>query len=163
MSSEQQLTFCCFRCDVTRGPHDGAAFALCVQQQPRNDDNNSITIKWTIGRRKKCHLRLLSDLEVSSSHAELEWEPATRRIALRDLQSTNGTRLNGEPLAPQMPHSLKDGDLIAVGKTALRFRVGNGVHASGRFCFALFVWWWRLPLFAHNVCCMMRDYHSAGL
>jgi pSer/pThr/pTyr-binding forkhead associated (FHA) protein len=41
---------------------------------------------------------------------------------IEDLDSTNGTALNGQKLAPRQPQPLRDGDQILVGKLLLRFQ-----------------------------------------
>ena len=60
----------------------------------------------------------LVDSRVSRRHAqigELGWSSSV----LRDLGSTNGTTVNGEPAAD---HVLADGDVISLGGVELRFR-----------------------------------------
>lgn len=59
---------------------------------------------------------------VSRAHAEICYESG--RFRLRDLGSTNGTRVNGEPLEKMVDHPLKDNDAIdlASGAVVLRFR-----------------------------------------
>ena len=52
----------------------------------------------------------LEDESVSRHHAQLLVHPETGP-ALRDLRSTNGTRLNGQPIGPT-PTALSDGDKI---------------------------------------------------
>lgn len=41
---------------------------------------------------------------------------------LTDLGSTNGTRLNGAPIAPQQPQRLRSGDKIKIGEVEMEFR-----------------------------------------
>jgi hypothetical protein len=70
----------------------------------------------SIGRRSDNDLAL-SDLKVSRHHAELrevrgEWY-------ITDLGSTNGTRVNGEPVAGR--RKLQPGDIIELGLQRLRF------------------------------------------
>jgi pSer/pThr/pTyr-binding forkhead associated (FHA) protein len=38
-----------------------------------------------------------------------------------DMDSTNGTLVNGQKLAPRQPHPLHDGDTIQLGKLILRY------------------------------------------
>lgn len=63
-----------------------------------------------------------ADAKVSRRHARI-----VRRgnsYFLEDQGSTNGTFVNrGRRLLPGVPHELKDGDEIIVGKTFLRFRI----------------------------------------
>src|SRR5947209_5117603 len=59
---------------------------------------------------------VLSDPQVSSRHALLQIR-ADGTIELRDLQSTNGTVVNGRKISG--PVELRDGQRISVGKTVL--------------------------------------------
>lgn len=61
------------------------------------------------------------DLDVSRRHALLEVLSANV-IYLKDLQSTNGTFVNGQPI---QSHRLKAGDQIRLGNTLLRFNIGE--------------------------------------
>jgi len=69
----------------------------------------------TVGRASDCDL-VLADPTVSKHHFELR--PRGREIALVDLGSTNGTRVNAITVRD---HVLEDGDVIQVGATVLRF------------------------------------------
>jgi pSer/pThr/pTyr-binding forkhead associated (FHA) protein len=44
------------------------------------------------------------------------------QLMIEDLDSTNGTVLNGQKLAPRQPQPLRDGDQVIVGKLLLRFQ-----------------------------------------
>lgn len=68
-----------------------------------------------IGRLPSCSI-VLPDANVSRRHAEVRREENT--IILRDLGSTNGTKVNGARTEAQ---ELKDGDEIIVGTTKMRF------------------------------------------
>ena len=70
-----------------------------------------------LGRVPGCDLVLTEDAEVSSRHAQIE-ALANGRLVLRDLGSTNGTRLNG--IAIETAHPLRDGDVIGIGQSELR-------------------------------------------
>ncbi|MEK7278281.1 MAG: FHA domain-containing serine/threonine-protein kinase [Chloroflexota bacterium] len=61
----------------------------------------------------------LPDEYASGLHARIDREADT--CLLRDLKSTNGTRLNGIDLAPDAPRALQPGDVIEIGDTHLRF------------------------------------------
>lgn len=58
---------------------------------------------------------IVEDDAVSGSHCELRLQKQSYRIV--DLDSTNGTRLNGEKITDE-PKKLRDGDEIALGLTA---------------------------------------------
>jgi hypothetical protein len=59
---------------------------------------------------------VVADPKASRKHAEIR--PAGNGFALVDLQSTNGTRVNGRAVTE---HVLADGDQIAIGATEFRF------------------------------------------
>lgn len=54
---------------------------------------------------------------VSRRHASLRVDG--KQLLLMDLHSANGTRLNGEPVTPQEPIRLLDGDEIRMGKLSV--------------------------------------------
>jgi hypothetical protein len=59
---------------------------------------------------------------VSRQHARLVF--AQGAWTIEDLDSTNGTRLNGMPLHPYEPQPLHDGDQLQLGQMVLTFHVG---------------------------------------
>ncbi len=69
----------------------------------------------TIGRLPECEVKL-DDPNVSRRHAELT--PSGDSFLLRDLGSTNGTKVNGIRVVERQ---LEDGDEIMIGNTRLRF------------------------------------------
>jgi hypothetical protein len=68
-----------------------------------------------IGRLPECAI-VLGDPNVSRRHAEIRRHGS--EVVVVDLQSTNGTRVNGVPVREQV---LRDGDEVSVGTTVLRF------------------------------------------
>ena len=70
-----------------------------------------------IGRSPECAIVVAAG-EVSRLHAAIEPVPGGHRI--RDLASTNGTRINGTLLTD--PAVLRDGDVVAVGPAEWTFR-----------------------------------------
>ena len=72
----------------------------------------------TLGRSRENAI-VLPDEHASRVHARLQFEGG--RWVLSDLESRNGTRLNGEPVCRATP--LDDGQEIQIGGTQLRFRV----------------------------------------
>jgi pSer/pThr/pTyr-binding forkhead associated (FHA) protein len=69
----------------------------------------------TIGREEENTVRL-NDERVSRFHAKIQEDGG--RIILTDLDSTNGTRVNGRPVQMRV---LKPGDQIAIGRCLLVF------------------------------------------
>lgn len=77
--------------------------------------------KVTLGRHPSNTLRLV-DREVSKEHALIERDGAD--FILRDLNSSNGTFVNGRRVLREL--RLRDGDEIALGSSRLVFRSGVG-------------------------------------
>jgi hypothetical protein len=70
-----------------------------------------------VGRLPDCTVAL-NDPNVSRRHAEFVRVASGDGVVVRDLQSTNGTRVNGVPVHQQQ---LVDGDEVTVGTTVLRY------------------------------------------
>jgi len=70
-----------------------------------------------LGRSPACHL-YIADRRASRRHVEIAWDGES--WTLRDLDSDNGTFLNGRRLAA--PQTLTDGDQIAVASATFIFR-----------------------------------------
>jgi anti-anti-sigma factor len=108
---------------------------LCVEDQPImfgarlivQDGpfmGRSVPIKgsrFLIGRGPDCQLRLGSSM-VSRSHARIERRG--RKLFLRDLASTNGSKLNGRPLRDREVE-ISDGDRIQFGPLTFALAVGE--------------------------------------
>jgi len=78
--------------------------------------------KVTIGRAPDNTL-VLSDVKASSHHAEIRLEG--QYYSLVDLDSTNGTFINGQQVYSGAPRLLQPGDTIHVGDTKLTFEVSG--------------------------------------
>jgi pSer/pThr/pTyr-binding forkhead associated (FHA) protein len=76
----------------------------------------------TIGRRASNTL-VLHDTQASSLHAELR--PDGAGYVLIDLGSTNGTSVNGLPIAAHTPHVLHAGDVITIGDTSMTVELAS--------------------------------------
>lgn len=77
----------------------------------------------TIGREEGNGLRL-NDERVSRYHAKIQTEDGD--VILTDLDSTNGTRVNG---APVQIRRLRAGDQLAIGRTMLLFGTMEEIEA----------------------------------
>ncbi len=73
----------------------------------------------TLGRAEENDLVLDTDEFASVQHARIE--PRRDGVWLHDLESTNGTFLNGTKLT--RPRKLTPGDVIRVGETDLRYEL----------------------------------------
>jgi len=71
-----------------------------------------------IGRGAGADVRL-PHRAVSQNHASIQVE--SDRFTITDLGSTNGTRVNGEPLIAERPRHIRNGDVIELGGFSLRF------------------------------------------
>ena len=69
----------------------------------------------TIGRRPGNDIQI-DNLAISGEHAAIALEHGERM--LEDLESTNGTQVNGQPVRR---HLLKNGDVIELGKYRLKY------------------------------------------
>jgi len=76
----------------------------------------------TIGRTDEAHIVFDDDDRVSRIHAELFLRPSG--YMLRDLRSTNGTFVNGEPIEEEL---LSHGDRVTIGSQELRFVIEDDV------------------------------------
>ncbi|HUV08814.1 MAG TPA: FHA domain-containing protein [Spirochaetia bacterium] len=79
----------------------------------------SITKNILIGRDASNDIVLDQDPLVSRRHAVIEHSEEISTI--RDLGSTNGTYVNGNPLKEKETRRLKNGDIIKVGNTEFNF------------------------------------------
>jgi pSer/pThr/pTyr-binding forkhead associated (FHA) protein len=78
-----------------------------------------------IGRDPDCEC-VLTHSTVSARHARLTFHH--HQWWVDDLQSTNGTKLNDEPL--QMPTVVASGDTIKCGQVSLTIILGNQIQAN---------------------------------
>ncbi len=83
----------------------------------------------TIGRTSDNQLAL-QDQQASSRHAEIR--PDMQGYQLVDLGSRNGTFVNDERLAPQVPRLLNSGDVIRIGETKLTYEMAGSYDATLR-------------------------------
>ena len=87
------------RIEVTDGPQKGNKF--------------NVPLPCTIGRRDAT-IRI-RDMSVSKTHAALEVTEG--KIIFRDLDSTNGSIVNGKPVKET---ELSNGDIVQMGNTTLK-------------------------------------------
>lgn len=75
-----------------------------------------------IGRNPTTDITLL-DEGISREHALIAYDAETGDYAIEDLQSTNGTKVNGKRVRST---GLADGDEIQIGHTIFQFLLWNG-------------------------------------
>lgn len=91
-------------------------FSLLGSSGDKRDYGISISTRGTIGRSTDCDLTITDDEEISKRHCELAMEGGY--VLISDLNSTNGTFVNGVPI--KSGHRLKSGDIVMVGRTEMR-------------------------------------------
>lgn len=92
---------------LVKGLDEGTSFPLAADRST-----------WVIGRRRDVEVPLDFDPFVSGENAVVE--RASGEFVVRDCPgSRNGTRVNLRPLGPGETHTLRHGDLIGVGRSAL--------------------------------------------
>ncbi|MEE2674255.1 MAG: FHA domain-containing protein [Myxococcota bacterium] len=74
-----------------------------------------------IGRNPTTDITLL-DEGISREHTIILYDEAEAAYTIEDLQSTNGTKLNGKRLRSA---NLSDGDEIQIGHTRFKFLLGD--------------------------------------
>jgi len=81
----------------------------------------------SVGRGDDCAITL-NHSSVSSSHARFEAENGQWQIV--DLKSTNGVRVNEEPIPAGDPCAIKDGDMLCIGLIVAQFFLGDAAAAA---------------------------------
>jgi transcriptional regulator with GAF, ATPase, and Fis domain len=69
---------------------------------------------------------LLDHGTISRRHAAVTWNPAQRSHAVRDLDSRNGTRVDGVSALSDAPRSLVNGSVLRLGDTLLVYEHDTG-------------------------------------
>jgi ABC-type multidrug transport system ATPase subunit/pSer/pThr/pTyr-binding forkhead associated (FHA) protein len=100
----------------------GGTLAKIIVHLPQEETREEFLSKMvtTVGRRQGNMIQVLSPI-VSGEHARIELTRQGHTIT--DLESTNGTYVNGKRLRPQQAHRLENNDII-------RFSDGLGNSAS---------------------------------
>ncbi len=68
--------------------------------------------EFILGKAESCDAVIPFSEEISREHVKISWNPEGYTIT--DLNSTNGTFLNGMMLRPNEPHALASGDRIGI-------------------------------------------------
>nr|WP_250544216.1 FHA domain-containing protein [Canibacter zhuwentaonis] len=77
-----------------------------------------------VGRGSECDVRIV-DAAASRKHLEIVWHGKSG--VLRDLGSTNGSKINGQRFRET---KLRPDTVVYIGKTALRFRFSPVIGAK---------------------------------
>lgn len=96
---------------------------LIAQSGPHPGQRWNITQEFlTIGRGSECGL-IVADRQVSREHARIRRQD--NAFWIEDLDSKNGTHVNGQRLTPGAPQRLQDGDVIQVALAIQLIFVGT--------------------------------------
>lgn len=109
----------------------GIRLRLTVTGPGRDDRERVVTLRdrHVAGRRAPDEaLRFPEDAHMSARHCELSVEEGA--IMLRDLDSSNGTIVNGVPVLAGQRYRVDDGDVIRIGETELRVAFVEGERPS---------------------------------
>jgi pSer/pThr/pTyr-binding forkhead associated (FHA) protein len=97
----------------------GRALQFELRPMVENGSAGEAATTWTFGRDKSRSQFVIDDGSVSGAHAEITYEPL-QGLTLRDLGSTNGTRLDGEMLGKASVPLDETGQEITFGAAKLR-------------------------------------------
>ncbi|KAM0885278.1 hypothetical protein ACQ4PT_030446 [Festuca glaucescens] len=95
---------------------------LAVEKGPRKGETRQCAAgsALRVGRVVKGNHLAVRDVGASQQHLAIEFlPPPAARWAVSDLGSSNGSFLNGAPLAPNVPTPLSDGDSIKIGESTV--------------------------------------------
>jgi pSer/pThr/pTyr-binding forkhead associated (FHA) protein len=98
------------------------ALTLVVEKGPRKGETRQCAAgsALRVGRVVKGNHLAVRDVGASQQHLAIEFlPPPAARWAVSDLGSSNGSFLNGAPLAPNVPAPLSDGDSIKIGESTV--------------------------------------------
>jgi pSer/pThr/pTyr-binding forkhead associated (FHA) protein len=106
----------------------GHLASLALVAGPRSGEELPVPLPVvTLGRAAGCDV-VIDDDSVSAQHARLEFDAGTWIIT--DLQSTNGTAVDGEKLQPLVETPLPYGATVRLGGVRLQFREAEGADVQ---------------------------------
>lgn len=103
-------------------PAEERTGSLIVESGPDAGRTFPLGSRTTVGRVAPSQV-LLSDKNTSRQHVRIEYSATTRQHVLHDLESFNGSYVNGE--AVRVPRVLQAGDRIRIGATVMRFTAAD--------------------------------------
>lgn len=110
-----------------------ASLKLIMEKGPREGETLEYNCRSVIkiGRVARGNTFAIKDDGISSKHICIRFD--NNQWNLTDLDSSNGTVLNGEPLEPFLPSGLNDGDCIKIGEiTSILVKIENILSESNR-------------------------------
>ena len=122
--SKQNKTVVTVIHNLTAKPEAKDACVVTIYGQDLGKKHNLDTPSLIIGRSSKCDIQIDQE-SVSRNHAKIV--NSGQRVLIRDLGSTNGTYVNDQLIEEFI---LRDGDLIKIGRTILKFLSGGNIEHS---------------------------------
>ncbi|KAI3669378.1 hypothetical protein L6452_40612 [Arctium lappa] len=106
---------------------ESSSLKLIIEKGPREGETleypSGTVVK--IGRVVRGNTIGIKDAGISSKHICIQFDHELCRWCLSDLDSSNGTILNGQSLKPYVPSGLNDGDCIKIGElTSILVKIG---------------------------------------
>jgi len=100
---------------------------LYISESRRAARSVEVADATTIGRDSDNDI-VLDEMTVSRCHALLYMRAG--HVVIMDLESANGTFVNGVQVQPDAPVCLADGDIIRLGQVSARYSVRRADHAA---------------------------------
>ena len=92
-----------------------------IHQAGREAERRMFTLRkdaaFVLGRKEQSDFVIHGDRAVSGSHLKLMYDGTD--VYVEDMYSTNGTKLNGERIAPEEKRRVADGDVIMIAETQI--------------------------------------------
>ncbi|XP_023317659.1 uncharacterized protein LOC106651085 isoform X2 [Trichogramma pretiosum] len=98
---------------------------LCIDEKT----HQIYTGTTTIGRHPGCNV-FIDNQTVSKFHAEIEAQSHHGTIFIRDLKSSNKTRINNSKLRPECNYQLKNGDEVRFGTVLAKLHIIGSIDDS---------------------------------
>ncbi|MEQ9324335.1 MAG: FHA domain-containing protein, partial [Polyangiaceae bacterium] len=108
----------------------GQAMALTVLIKQEGEDDLALTLdapRIVIGRSKACEVQL-PDPTVSARHAVIRLQGGSNLIV--DEGSTNGIAVGKVKLPARTPRTVKNGEIVRIGRVWLELRFGAGMASK---------------------------------
>ncbi len=103
-----------------------AKLAYTVKGSPIEFDFDPGQSEYTIGRNPRCDIRI-NNPSISRKHAEIRFDARTQQFTIFDLNSSNGTFVNGKRTRSQV---LTHGDEFLCGEFKFFFMLDAGPSAT---------------------------------
>ena len=95
---------------------------LSITTLPPLDSHENLKV----GRLPDCDV-VVDDPSVSKHHATLSWDETKKQGLVTDLESSNGTQVNG--VDAMVPTAVRDGDEVCFGEARFLFMRSKTLHA----------------------------------